>query len=157
MAERPHRHDNSRTGEPASRWNDGIKANSSGPRCHVASGAPAAQQSTFGRSVALSSRAVASRCRPAHHRCHQHATPGGAVPTICAAVTLSISSAYAICGACAPRDAMCAPTGAAPHAGGQLPDDGPQGGDQPPSRWGGQSHHHRAQPREASRHRDSQP
>jgi hypothetical protein len=76
--------------------------------------------------------AVASRCRPARHRRHQHATSGGAVPAICAAVTLSVSSAYAIRGAGAPGGGRCAPTGAALRADGQLLDDGPQGGDQPP-------------------------
>jgi hypothetical protein len=157
MAERPHRHDNSRAGEPASRWNNSITASSSGPRCHVASGTPAAQQSTFDWSITLSSRAVASRCRPAHHRRHEHATPGGVVPTICTAVALSISSAYAIHGVGATGGARCAPTSAAPCADGQLADNRPQGGDQPPSRWGGQSHHHRAQLRDASRHRGSQP
>jgi hypothetical protein len=100
---------------------------------------------------------VTLRRRPAHHRRHQHATPGGAAPTICAAVTLSVNNAYAIRGAGAPRGARCAPAGVAPRADSQLPDDGPQGGDQPPSRWRGQSHHHRAQPREASRHQGSQP
>jgi hypothetical protein len=157
MIERPHRHNNSRAREPANRWNDDITASSSGLRSRVASGAPVAQQPTSGRSVALSSRAVASRCRPAHHRRHQHATSGGAVPAICATVTLSISDAYVVCGVGASGAARCAPAGVAPRADGQLPDDGPQGGDQPPSRWGGQSHHHRAQPRETSRHRGSQP
>jgi hypothetical protein len=56
-----------------------------------------------------------------------------------------------------PSAARCTPTGAAPRADGQLPNVGPQGGNQPPSRWGEQSHHHRAQPREASRHRGLQP
>jgi hypothetical protein len=68
------------------------------------------------------------------------------VPTICATIALSVSSAYTIRDAGAPGGARCAPAGAAPRVDGQLPDDGPQGGDQPPSRWGGQSHHHRAQP-----------
>jgi hypothetical protein len=149
MAERPHRHDNSHAGESANRWNDGITASSSGPRRRVASGAPAAQHPTSGRSIALSSRAVASRCRPAHHRRHQHATPGGAVPAIC--------SACAIRGAGAPGGARCTPAGAAPHTDGQLPDNGPLRGDQLQSWWEGQLHHHRAQPQEASRHRGSQP
>jgi hypothetical protein len=100
---------------------------------------------------------VASRRRPTHHHRHQHATPGGAAPTICAAVALSVNNVYAIRGAGAPRGARCAPAGAAPRADSQLPNDGPQGGDQPPSRWRGQSHHHRAQLREASRHQGSQP
>jgi hypothetical protein len=117
-AERPHRHDNNRAGEPANRWNDGIAASCSGPRRRIASGAPAAQQPTSGRSVALSNRAVASRCRPAHHRRHQHATSGGAVLAICAAVALSVSSAYAIRGAGAPGGARCTPVGAAPRADG---------------------------------------
>jgi hypothetical protein len=56
-----------------------------------------------------------------------------------------------------PGATRCASTDAASHADGQLPDDGPQGGDQPSSRWGGQSHHHRPQPREPSRLRGSQP
>jgi hypothetical protein len=79
------------------------------------------------------------------------------VPAISAAVALSVSGACTVRGAGAPGAARCAPTGAAPRAAGQLPDDGPQGGEQPPSRWGGQSHHHRAQPREAPRHRGPQP
>jgi hypothetical protein len=79
------------------------------------------------------------------------------VPAISAAVALSVSGACAVRGAGAPGAARCAPTGAAPRAVGQLPDDGPQGGEQPPSRWGGQSHHHRAQPRETPRHQGPQP
>jgi hypothetical protein len=83
---------------------------------------------------------------PTRHHRHQHATPGGAVPTICAPVALSVSSAYAIRGTGAPGGARCALAIATPRADGQLPDDGPQREDQPPSRWGGQSNHHRAQP-----------
>jgi hypothetical protein len=41
-------------------------------------------------------------------------------------------------GAGAPSAARCTPIGAAPRADGQLPDIGPHGGNQPPSRWGGQ-------------------
>jgi hypothetical protein len=74
------------------------------------------------------------------------------VPAICAAVTLSVNGVYAVRGTGALEAARCVPTGAAPRADSQLPDDGPHGGDQLPSRWGGQSHHHRVQPREASRH-----
>jgi hypothetical protein len=100
---------------------------------------------------------VASRCRQAHHHCHQHATLGGVVLAISAVVTLFISGACTVHGTGAPGAARCAPIGAVPRTDGQLLDDGPQGGDQPPSRWGGQSHHHRVQPQEASRHRGPQP
>jgi hypothetical protein len=153
MAERPHRCNNSRADKPAlaNYWNYRISSSSSGPRRRIASGAPAAQQPTSARSVALSSRAVASRCRSARHHCHQHATPGGAVPAISAAVALSVSDVCAVRGASTPGAARCTPAGATPRADGQLPDDGPQRGDQPPSRWGGQSHHHRAQPRKRLR------
>jgi hypothetical protein len=61
-AEGPHLHDNSCAGELANRWNDDITTSSSGPRRRIASGAPAAKQPTFGRSIAFSSRAVASQC-----------------------------------------------------------------------------------------------
>jgi hypothetical protein len=122
------------------------------PTTGMTASPPAAQQPTSSWSVTLSSRVVASRCRLAHHHHHQHATLGGVAPAICVAIVLSVSGAYAIRGAGAPGAARCAPAGAALHADGQLPDDGPQGEDQPPSRWGGQSHHNRAQPREASRH-----
>jgi hypothetical protein len=79
------------------------------------------------------------------------------VTTICATVALSISSVCAIRGAGNPGAAKCAPAGAAPCADGQLHDDEPQGGNQPPSRWRRQSHQHRAPPREASRYRGLQP
>jgi hypothetical protein len=79
-------------------------------------------------------------CQPSPHQSH-----------------FSISGVCAVRGAGALGATKCVPTGAAPRGDGQLPDDGPQGGDQPPSRWRGQSHHHRAQPREAPRHQGPQP
>jgi hypothetical protein len=45
-----------------------------------------------------------------------------------------------------PSAANCAPTGATSRTDGKLYDDAPQGGNQPPSWWGRQSHHHRAPP-----------
>jgi hypothetical protein len=75
-----------------------------------------------------------------------------------------LRSSHAFCQRCIrrpwhrrPQGYQCTPASAAPQVDGQLPDDGPQGGDQPPSRWRGQSHHHRAQPREAPRHQGPQP
>jgi hypothetical protein len=68
-----------------------------------------------------------------------------------------LATSCAIHGTGAPGVARCTPAGVAPRADGQLAHNGPQGGNQPLSRWGKQSHHHRVQPREVSRYRWSQP
>jgi hypothetical protein len=92
---------------------DRISTDSNGHRCRVAGSAPAAQQPTSVRSVALSGRAVASRRRPARRRRHQHTTSREAALAICAAVVHSISSACTICGVSTLSAVECTPVGAA--------------------------------------------
>jgi hypothetical protein len=145
MSRWPHGCHNSRAGEPAPAY-CGYNRFSTGSRRHrrcVASGAPAAQQPASVRRVALSGRVVASRRRPARRHRHQHATPKKAAPAISVVVTCSISGARAIRGASTPSATKCAPIDVASHTDGELHDDGPQGGNQPPLWWGRQQHRHR--------------
>jgi hypothetical protein len=113
---------NNCAGEPALAYHgyDRFSIGNSGHRHHDASGTPATQQPTSVRSVALSDRAVASRRRLAHRRCHQHTISREATSAICAAVTRSINSTCTIRGASTPSAAKCAPTSAASHTDGKT-------------------------------------
>jgi hypothetical protein len=159
MSRWPHGCHNSCAGEPAPTYHgyDCFSTGSSGHRQRITSGTSAAQQHSSIQCVALSGRVVASQCRPARRRRHQHTTSREAALAIYAVVAHSVNDVCTIRGASTPIAAKCTPAGTASRTDGKLHNDGPQGGNQPPPWWGRQPHRHRAPPREVSRYRGSQP